>query len=315
MSQVSSSSETQYYTEQEVKLAQSGREEKNRGKVFVGGLSWETGEDSLRAYFEGYGEVADCVIMRDKYTGHPRGFGFVTFQDDSVADLVASLSHILDGRQVEAKKAVPKAEVSTKNETTKTTKKLFVGGISSSCSDEDFLVYFQKFGAVLDAHIMYDHQTGKSRGFGFITFCSVEAVDKVFQTPRHVIKGKVVEVKVAEPKHQSVESRKVKESESGTGYNSAVGKPESFKPAKSPYQCSEACTYGPFVNSFVFDPSLASYYAQFYGGGELIAFNFQQYPGDYVSNSNVSREKSKGTVLNPRQHSLTHDFRHRRIFV
>ncbi|GJQ08300.1 hypothetical protein GpartN1_g91.t1 [Galdieria partita] len=341
MSQLCQSSESQYLIEQEMKLAHSGREDKNRGKVFVGGLSWETGEESLREYFEGFGEVTDCVIMRDKYTGHPRGFGFVTFQDETVADLVAGQPHVLDGRQVEAKKAVPRAEVPTKNETTKNTKKLFVGGISPTCSNEEFLVYFENFGTVQDAHIMYDHQTGKSRGFGFITFCSVEAVDKVFQTPRHIIKGKVVEVKIAEPKHQSADGRKVKERDLGsTGYSSAVGKPESTNPSKSSYYYSDASTLGPFVNSFVFDPSLASYYAQFYGGtpliwqqyaaaaeaaaaaglgyfsptnslgGELAAPNLQQYPGGYVISDRGSRIVTKGTSLNTLQRSLIHDSRY-----
>lgn len=98
MSQVSQDLEDEYLTE--LKLAHTGKEEKNRGKVFVGGLSWETGEESLREYFERFGEVTDCVIMRDKYTGHPRGFGFVKFLDETVADFVASQPHILDGRQV-----------------------------------------------------------------------------------------------------------------------------------------------------------------------------------------------------------------------
>lgn len=70
------------------------------GKIFVGGLSWETNEESMRTYFEKYGPITDCVIMRDRHTGHPRGFGFVTYADDTVAAKVASQRHDLDGRQV-----------------------------------------------------------------------------------------------------------------------------------------------------------------------------------------------------------------------
>lgn len=318
-----------------MKPVNSGKEEKNRGKVFVGGLSWSTCEESLREYFLGFGEVSDCVIMRDKHTGHPRGFGFVTFVEEEIADLVAGQSHVLDGRQVEAKKAVPKAEVDTKHEVTKVSKKLFVGGISSTCSDEDFLRYFQKFGTVLDAHIMYDHQTGKSRGFGFITFENVESVNKVFQIPRHVIKGKLVEVKIAEPKQQSSENRKVKESDAETASSLSVNrKPELLEPLKQPYRYSEA--YGNAANPFMFDPSLASYYAQFYGGtpmiwqqyaaaasaaaaaglgyfspasslgGELVAFSIGDTPAGYVNNENTVQNITKGTW----QHSLMHESRY-----
>ena len=58
-------------------------------KVFVGGLSWETDEQSLLDYFRRFGAVSDCVIMRDRTTGHPRGFGFVTYDDKEVAERVA----------------------------------------------------------------------------------------------------------------------------------------------------------------------------------------------------------------------------------
>ena len=51
------------------------------GKIFVGGLSWQTTESSLRFYFEKFGELTDAAIMIDKRTGQPRGFGFITMKD------------------------------------------------------------------------------------------------------------------------------------------------------------------------------------------------------------------------------------------
>lgn len=42
------------------------------GKIFVGGLSWQTTEQSLRGYFEKFGELSDAAIMIDKRTGQPR---------------------------------------------------------------------------------------------------------------------------------------------------------------------------------------------------------------------------------------------------
>lgn len=46
-------------------------------KLFVGGLSWETTQDTLQRYFSHYGEVIDCVVMKNNETGRSRGFGFV----------------------------------------------------------------------------------------------------------------------------------------------------------------------------------------------------------------------------------------------
>lgn len=171
-------------------------------KVFVGGLSWETDERSLRDYFGRWGLVSDCVIMRDRHTGHPRGFGFVTYEDECAAALVAAARHELDGRQVEAKRAVPRSECAPvlRSGATRATKKVFVGGLPATCGQEHFAEYFARFGAVADAQVMYDHHTGNSRGFGFVTFVDEATVDRVCDHEAHDIMGKFVDVKRAEPR-------------------------------------------------------------------------------------------------------------------
>lgn len=72
----------------------------DEGKLFIGGISWETTEDKLKDHFGNYGEVLDAVIMRDKVTGRPRGFGFVVFADPSLLDRVLQDNHTIDGRTV-----------------------------------------------------------------------------------------------------------------------------------------------------------------------------------------------------------------------
>ncbi|KAH9513634.1 DAZ-associated protein 1 [Bulinus truncatus] len=70
-----------------------------KGKIFVGGLSWDTDKDALQSYFSQYGEVTDCVVMNNPQTGKSRGFGFVTFKDPSAVDVIlATPKHTIDGR-------------------------------------------------------------------------------------------------------------------------------------------------------------------------------------------------------------------------
>lgn len=70
-------------------------------KLFVGGLSWESSQDSLQRYFSRYGEVIDCVVMKNNETGRSRGFGFVTFADpNNVGIVLQNGPHSLDGRCV-----------------------------------------------------------------------------------------------------------------------------------------------------------------------------------------------------------------------
>ncbi len=46
-------------------------------KIYVGNLSYEVTEEELRQEFEAFGEVESVNIITDKYSGRPKGFGFV----------------------------------------------------------------------------------------------------------------------------------------------------------------------------------------------------------------------------------------------
>ena len=73
---------------------------KEASKVFIGGLNWTTDEQMLHDYFEQYGTVIECTIMRDPQTGKSKCFGFVTFLESDVIDKLVRQVHILDSKQV-----------------------------------------------------------------------------------------------------------------------------------------------------------------------------------------------------------------------
>ncbi|XP_030974274.1 heterogeneous nuclear ribonucleoprotein 1 [Quercus lobata] len=185
----------------------------DQGKLFIGGISWETTEEKLKEYFENYGDVVQTVVMRDKTTGRPRGFGFVVFADPSILDRVLQDKHTIDARTVEAKRALSREEQQTSAKAGNPnfarnsggggafrTKKIFVGGLPPTLSEEGFREYFQAYGHVTDVVVMYDQNTGRPRGFGFITFDTEESVDRVLHKNFHDLNGKQVEVKRALPK-------------------------------------------------------------------------------------------------------------------
>lgn len=184
----------------------------DQGKLFIGGISWETNEDKLKDYFQNYGEVMQAVVMRDKITGKPRGFGFVVFADPNIVDRVLQDTHVIDGRTVEAKRALSREEQQVSRVGNSggarnfggggntRTKKIFVGGLPATLNEEGFRQYFESYGNVVDVVIMYDQQTNRPRGFGFVSFDSEEAVDRVLHKTFHDLLGKQVEVKRALPK-------------------------------------------------------------------------------------------------------------------
>lgn len=77
-------------------------------KLFVAGLREGINEDHLRQHFSRFGNITDVAIMKDR-EGKPRGFAFVAYDDyDSVDKAVLEKPHIINGRQLDVKKAVPK---------------------------------------------------------------------------------------------------------------------------------------------------------------------------------------------------------------
>lgn len=76
-------------------------------KLFVGGLSWDTNDQSLNEAFARLGTVTEAKVITDRDTGRSRGFGFVTFESsDSAAKAIAELDGTeLDGRTIRVNEA------------------------------------------------------------------------------------------------------------------------------------------------------------------------------------------------------------------
>ncbi|XXG48691.1 hypothetical protein AAC387_Pa02g3072 [Persea americana] len=69
-------------------------------KVFVGGLAWETQNETLRLHFEQFGEILEAVVIKDKNTGRSKGYGFVTFRDPgSARRACVEPNPVIDGRR------------------------------------------------------------------------------------------------------------------------------------------------------------------------------------------------------------------------
>ncbi|KAK6784844.1 hypothetical protein RDI58_018299 [Solanum bulbocastanum] len=273
------------------------------GKLFIGGISWDTNEERLKEYFSTYGEVLEAVIMKDRTTGRARGFGFIVFADPAVADRVIKEKHNIDGRMVEAKKAVPRDDQSTISRSSPSiqgspgpgrTRKIFVGGLASTVTETDFKEYFEQFGTITDVVVMYDHNTQRPRGFGFITYDSEDAVDKVLLKPFHELNGKMVEVKRAVPKELSPGPRL-------GGFNHPLSRINNFLNGYTQgYSPNTVAGYGVRMDGR-FSPIAGgrSGFAPF-GSGYGMGLNFE--PGlspGYAGSANFNSSLSYGRGLNP----------------
>ncbi|KAJ1658696.1 hypothetical protein IWQ61_002104 [Dispira simplex] len=173
-----------------------------QGKLFVGGLSWETTVETLGQYFSQFGTVLEHVVMRDPVTGRSRGFGFVRFKEAQAVDAVLAQEHYLDGKRIEPKRAIPEEELPSphlkRGGKTYNENKIFVGHLPVSTTQQEFSKFFEQFGQVQYANIMRHPHTGKSRGFGFVKYADKESYNSALNQKNLVLGSNVLDVKPAE---------------------------------------------------------------------------------------------------------------------
>uniref|UniRef100_A0A8D0DVJ2 Heterogeneous nuclear ribonucleoprotein A/B n=1 Tax=Salvator merianae TaxID=96440 RepID=A0A8D0DVJ2_SALMN len=171
----------------------ASKNEEDAGKMFVGGLSWDTSKKDLKDYFTKFGEVTDCTIKMDPNTGRSRGFGFILFKEAASVDKVLEQKeHKLDGRVIDPKKAMAMKKDPVK--------KIFVGGLNPEAAEDKIREYFGEFGEIEAIELPMDPKTNKRRGFVFITFKEEDPVKKILEKKFHNVSGSKCEIKVAQPK-------------------------------------------------------------------------------------------------------------------
>ncbi|VDM15577.1 unnamed protein product [Hydatigera taeniaeformis] len=129
------------------------------GKMFVGGLSHTTTEETLKTYFGKYGSIKETTVMRDPNNLRSRGFGFVTFEDPAaVGKVLESGPHYLESKKIDPKLAVPRIPAQNSK--------------------------LETYG------LMMDRETNRHRGFAFVTFENVDAANKVCEIRYHRLDNK-----------------------------------------------------------------------------------------------------------------------------
>uniref|UniRef100_A0A2K5QZJ0 RRM domain-containing protein n=1 Tax=Cebus imitator TaxID=2715852 RepID=A0A2K5QZJ0_CEBIM len=171
-------------------------------KLFIGGLSFETSDETLRSHSEQWGTLTVCVVMRDPNTKHSRGFGFVTYA--TVEELDAAMntrSHKVDGRVVEPKRAVSREDSQRPEDT----------------EEHHLRDYFEQYGKFEVIEIMTDRGSGKKRGFAFATFDDHDSVDKTVIQKYRTVNGHNCEVRKALSKQEVASPSSSQRGRSGSG--------------------------------------------------------------------------------------------------
>ncbi len=167
-------------------------------KLYVGNLSYTTSEDTLRDAFSKF-SPSSVSIIEDKMSGRSRGFGFVEFESDSADDVINEMNGTdLDGRQIVVRVAnedsKPKAQPGNR---------LYIGNLSYDMDDGGLKDTFAQYGEVTEATVTRFKDTGKSKGFGFVAYNSVEDAQKALDALNgQEVMGRKMVVRFAIPKTQ-----------------------------------------------------------------------------------------------------------------
>uniref|UniRef100_A0A7E4V7U2 Heterogeneous nuclear ribonucleoprotein A1 n=1 Tax=Panagrellus redivivus TaxID=6233 RepID=A0A7E4V7U2_PANRE len=187
----------------------NSKQDEQYRKLFIGGLSMQTTDETLKSFYEQYGTVSDCVVMKDPHTRRSRGFGFVTYKNTTDVDAaMKSRPHVVDGKTVDPKRAVPR-EASAKNEANISTKRLYISGVRDDNTEQELNDYFTKFGSIEKVEIIKDKNTGKCRGFAFVTFDDYDPVDKACLDRSHHIGNNKCDVKKALSKEEIAKAQQM----------------------------------------------------------------------------------------------------------
>eukprot|EP01018_Ginkgo_biloba_P005604 Gb_32176 [translate_table: standard] len=192
--------------EEEIEQGEAGSEEVESYplgvKVYVGNLPYSCDSAELAGILEECGSVEMVEVIYDRNTGTSRGFAFATMT--SVEDANAAIEK-LDGSEYGGRTL--RVNFPDKPRTTgfdsnsnfvDSQHKVFVGNLAWGVNAETLTEVFREHGNLLGAKVLYDRETGRSRGFGFVSFSSESEVEAAVASLNGMeLEGRAMRVHVA----------------------------------------------------------------------------------------------------------------------
>ncbi|XP_050381274.1 29 kDa ribonucleoprotein A, chloroplastic [Argentina anserina] len=185
-------------------------------KLFVGNLPFTVDSAQLAELFEGAGNVEMVEVIYDKTTGRSRGFGFVTMSSAQEVEAAARQfnGYELDGRALRVNYGPPPPRTEDSFRGARggaprggggyggdSSNRLYVGNLAWGVDNLALENLFNEQGRVLEAKVVFDRDSGRSRGFGFVTYGSAEEMNSAIESLDGVdLGGRSIRVSPAEPR-------------------------------------------------------------------------------------------------------------------
>ncbi|KAM7475460.1 hypothetical protein LguiB_022703 [Lonicera macranthoides] len=198
--------------EEEEVISETEVEEEDAGeisedaKLFVGNLSFNVDSENLAELFQKAGIVEISEVIYNRETEQSRGFAFVTMSTVEEAEKAEELfnGYELNGRPLTVNKA--SARGSRPERTPRTSEpgnKIYIGNLPWEVDDSRLVQLFSEHGKVVNARVVCDRESGRSRGFGFVTMSTESEVnDAIANLDGQSMGGRALRVNVAQERER-----------------------------------------------------------------------------------------------------------------
>ncbi|XP_062195073.1 28 kDa ribonucleoprotein, chloroplastic-like [Phragmites australis] len=175
-------------------------------KVYVGSLPYDVDSEGLAQLFDQAGVVEVAEVIYNRETGQSRGFGFVTMSTIEEADKAIEMFNRYDisGRLLNVNRASPRgSRMERPPRQFAPAFRAYVGNLPWQVDDSRLVQLFSEHGEVVNATVVYDRESGRSRGFGFVSMASKEELDDAISTlDGQELDGRPLRVNVAAERPQ-----------------------------------------------------------------------------------------------------------------
>lgn len=167
-------------------------------KLYFGNLPYNCDSAQLAGIVQEYASPEMVEVLYDRTTGRSRGFAFVTMSTVQDCELVIKNldGSLYGGRTMKvnfADRPKPKQALYPETE-----HKLFVGNLSWTVTSEMLTEAFGRCGTVVGARVLYDGETGRSRGYGFVCYSTREEMDEALSSLNGMeMEGREIRVNLA----------------------------------------------------------------------------------------------------------------------
>ncbi|KAL3813842.1 hypothetical protein ACJIZ3_015110 [Penstemon smallii] len=171
-------------------------------KLFVGNLPYDIDSEKLAQLFDKAGVVEISEVIYNRQTDQSRGFGFVTMSTVEEAEKAVEMFNRYDinGRLLTVNKAAPRGSQPERVQRVyEPSFRIYVGNLPWQVDNGRLQQVFSEHGKVIDARVIYDRESGRSRGFGFVTMESeTEVNEAIAALDGQNLDGRAIRVNIAE---------------------------------------------------------------------------------------------------------------------